>query len=129
MTEQVFVKDDEHFFAMIEQLRESKRLLNLSEPAAPQVPDTQTLRAELKRMRQERRQLVRAYHVIIEPVEGRYQAYAPTVPEVVGRGKTPQKAKEHLAAALRLHLLTRHAQGETPPEENRLVDVVAVPLA
>ncbi|MFQ5854917.1 MAG: type II toxin-antitoxin system HicB family antitoxin [Anaerolineae bacterium] len=129
MSEQIFVKDDEHFFAMIEQLREAQHLLNLPETERPQALDAQTLRAELERLRQERRQLVRAYHVIIEPVDGRYQAYAPAVPDVVGQGKTPQKAKEHLAAALRLHLLARHAQGETPPEENRLVDVVAVSLA
>jgi predicted RNase H-like HicB family nuclease len=129
MSEQVFVKDDEHFFAMIEQLREAKRLLNPRESEKLQAPDAQTLRAELERLHEERRQLVRAYHVIIEPVDGHYQAYAPAVPDVVGRGKTPQKAKEHLAAALRIHLLTRHAQGETPPEENHLLDVVVISLA
>lgn len=53
----------------------------------------------------------------------------PTVPEVEGRGKTPQQAKEYLATALRLHLLVRHTEGETPPEKNRLVGVVVVSLA
>ncbi len=127
MSEQLFVKNDEQFFALLEQLREIRRLLNLPEDV--QVPDAKTLRAELERLRRERQQLVRAYHVIIEPVDGSYRAYAPAVPEVEGRGKTPQQAKERLATALRLHLLVRHAEGELPPEENRLVDVVVISLA
>lgn len=129
MTDKVFVKDDTELVAAVERARQEAQVLGLPEPKDTGLGDVAELKTELERLRQERRQLVRGYHVIIEPADGHYQAYAPAVPDVVGRGRTPQKAKEHLATALRLHLLVRHAQGETPPEENRLIDVVVISLA
>jgi len=129
VTEKVFVKDDADLVAAVERARKEAQASGLPEPKETRLGNIAELKAELERLRRERQQLVRAYHVIIEPVDGAYRAYAPAVPEVEGRGKTPQQAKERLATALRLHLLVRHAEGELPPEENRLVDVVVVSLA
>ena len=65
------------------------------------------------------------YTVVVrsEP-DGRYTALVPALPDVVGRGGTPDEAKRAAASVLRGRLADRASSGEAPPPD---VEVSTLP--
>ena len=68
----------------------------------------------------------RLYHILIEPTDGAYRAYAPAVPEVVVHGDTIEAARERLITALQDYLAQRMAAGAPPPVERAQIETVVI---
>jgi predicted RNase H-like HicB family nuclease len=68
-----------------------------------------------------------AYAVIIEGERGAFSAYVPALPGCVATGRTVEQTEVRIRDAIRLHIDSLRAHGESVPEPSaatvRLVDV------
>lgn len=65
------------------------------------------------------------FEVVIEKEaedEG-YSAYSPTLPGCFSNGKTIEEAKRNFREAIRLHIESLQAHGESVPQNDKLVHV------
>ena len=125
--ERVIIKDDSDLVEMIMEGRELRRQYGVPEPDTTHLSDRATLKAEWERMRQARG-LRQVYHIVIEPANGIYFAYALSLPGIVVHGKTPQAAREQLAQALHSYLAELHTVGRPLPPERKQVEMLEISL-
>ncbi len=55
--------------------------------------------------------------IIVQPEDGQFRAYAPTLAGCEARGVTPQEARERLLRALYVRLKQMLTDGQTPPSD------------
>lgn len=73
---------------------------------------------------------VRQFTVIMEPDEGAFHAYVPSLPGCHTFGATVEEAQANIKEAITLHLESMLADGETPPLEGESLFVtrLSVPV-
>lgn len=71
-----------------------------------------------------------SYTVVIEPDEGGYHAYAPSLPGCHTFAETVDQARSSIAEAIELHIETMLADGEPIPTEREPVFItrLSVPV-
>lgn len=125
--EQVIVKDDSDLVEIIMEGQELRRQYGVPEPSTTHLSDRATLKAEWQRMRQPRG-LRQMYHIVIEPMDGVYFAYALSLPGIVVHGKTLQETREQLAQALHSYLSELYTVGKSLPPERKQVEMLEISL-
>jgi predicted RNase H-like HicB family nuclease len=65
------------------------------------------------------------FEIVIEkePEDDGYAAYSPTLPGCFSNGKTIEKAKQNIREAIRLHIESLLAHGQSIPQNDKLVHV------
>ncbi len=125
--ERVIVKDDSDLVEIIMEGQELRRQYGVPEPSTTCLSDRASLKAEWQCMRQAR-ELRQVYHIVIEPADGVYFAYALSLPGIVAHGKTPQEAREQLAQALHSYLTELYIVGGSLPPERKQVEMLEISL-
>ncbi|MDQ6946552.1 MAG: type II toxin-antitoxin system HicB family antitoxin [Actinomycetota bacterium] len=68
------------------------------------------------------------YAVVIEQAEGNLSAYVPDLPGCVSTGDTREEVEANIAEAIRLHVESLRAHGETVPPPSSTTTLVDVTL-
>lgn len=64
------------------------------------------------------------YAVVIERADGNFSAYVPDLPGCVATGATDREIRSHIVEAIRLHVESLRAHGESvPPPTSSTVTV------